>query len=206
MDKYVEVDGQKFVDDGTGNPKLGEDNQPIPFIEEKTVPYGRFKEINDKLRDSEREISVLKAQGKKEGGLTPEQEKELQAKTYLTTLLRETLEEDKKSQTEKEGEEQKQFEQQVKDILVENTDVKQKDFLDFIIKVSEEFGVETPMEAMKLYRHLEQTKKEAKEEEWKKPGMPLHEGGAERIEVKPEDKGKSLSQITNEIQGELRKK
>lgn len=34
-DKFVEIDGKKFVDDGTGKAKVGEDGQPIPFVEKK---------------------------------------------------------------------------------------------------------------------------------------------------------------------------
>lgn len=33
--KYVEVDGKKFVDDGTGKPKLGTDGQPEPYIQQQ---------------------------------------------------------------------------------------------------------------------------------------------------------------------------
>lgn len=32
-EKFVEVDGKKFVDDGSGQPKMGDDGQPIPFTE-----------------------------------------------------------------------------------------------------------------------------------------------------------------------------
>lgn len=34
-EKFVEVDGKKFVDDGAGKPKVGADGQPIPFEEKK---------------------------------------------------------------------------------------------------------------------------------------------------------------------------
>lgn len=204
-EKYVEVDGKKFVDDGAGSAKLGEDGQPIPFVEEKTVPYERFKEVNDKFRSLEAEISSLKTQGKKEGGLSAEQEKELAAKTYLKGLLKETLEEQNKTKTEQEITEQKQFESEVTDILIENSDVKKKDFLEFIEKNSTKFGIQSPKGAMELYKHLNEVKKSAVEEERKKPGMPSHEGGANRIEPKAEDKEKSFSQITNEIHKELRK-
>jgi hypothetical protein len=206
-EKFIEVDGNKFVDDGTGSAKLDDKGQPIPFIEGKgqTVPIGRFEEVYGKMKDLEQEISSLKFQGKEKGGLSAEQEKELAAKTYLKNLLKETLEEEKKGQAEQEIKEQKEFEQEVADILIVNSDVKKKDFLDFIDKNSEEFGIESVNGAMKLYRHLETVKKSAAEEERKKPGMPAHEGGAARIEPKAEDKDKSFSEITNEIHKELRK-
>lgn len=34
-EKFVEVDGKKFIDDGSGKPKLDDKNQPIPFVEKK---------------------------------------------------------------------------------------------------------------------------------------------------------------------------
>lgn len=37
-DKFVEVDGKKFVDDGSGKPKVGEDGKPVPFEEKKAEP------------------------------------------------------------------------------------------------------------------------------------------------------------------------
>ncbi len=33
--KFVEVEGKKFVDDGTGKPKLDKDGKPEPFVEKK---------------------------------------------------------------------------------------------------------------------------------------------------------------------------
>lgn len=33
--KFVEVEGKKFVDDGSGKPKVGDDGQPIAFVEKK---------------------------------------------------------------------------------------------------------------------------------------------------------------------------
>lgn len=33
--KFIEIEGKKYLDDGTGKAKLGEDGQPIPFVEKK---------------------------------------------------------------------------------------------------------------------------------------------------------------------------
>lgn len=38
VEKFVEVDGKKFVDDGSGSAKMGEDGQPVPFVENKRPP------------------------------------------------------------------------------------------------------------------------------------------------------------------------
>ena len=45
-EKYVEVDGQKFVDDGAGSPKVDVDGNRVPFVEQ-SVPFSRFKEVNE---------------------------------------------------------------------------------------------------------------------------------------------------------------
>lgn len=37
-EKFVEVEGKKFIDDGTGKAKLGEDGKPIPFVEKQATP------------------------------------------------------------------------------------------------------------------------------------------------------------------------
>lgn len=34
-EKFVEVDGKKFIDDGSGKPKLDDKNEPIPFVDKK---------------------------------------------------------------------------------------------------------------------------------------------------------------------------
>ena len=59
---------------------------------EKMIPESRFKEVYGQMKNLEREITTLKS--KESGsGLTEEQQKELQAKEYLKSLLKETLSE-----------------------------------------------------------------------------------------------------------------
>src|SRR3990167_2583262 len=87
-----------------------EETPPPEKKEEPMVPLHRFREVNEKLEKVENEIAGLKQQKETPGGLSEEQTKELQAKTYLKTLLKETLEEDKKTATERETTEQRQFE------------------------------------------------------------------------------------------------
>lgn len=43
--KFVEVDGGKFVDDGSGQPKLGDDGKPVPFVENKITETPEAKKI-----------------------------------------------------------------------------------------------------------------------------------------------------------------
>src|SRR3990167_5527575 len=200
MNKYVEVDGSKFVDDGKGSPKLDADGNRVPFVEEHSVPYERFKEVNDKLNTLKEEISSLKSQ-KRSDGLSPEEEKELQAKTYLEKLTRETLDKVSKEKSEAETREQKEFEKEVGDILLVNTDVKRAEFLDFIDKKADSYGIKSVEGAMKLYRDINNLSKEglekAKKELQGKPGFPSSEGKPSSVPA--EDKGKSIHQIAAEV-------
>lgn len=50
--KFVEVDGKKFIDDGTGQPKLDDDGNPTPFVEQKKVESPEDRKIR-----LERELS-----------------------------------------------------------------------------------------------------------------------------------------------------
>lgn len=204
--KFVEVDGQKFVDGGDGTPKLDDNGNPVPFIEEKTVPYGRFKEVNEEKNRLEQEIASLKNQ-KRDGGLSPEQEKELQAKQYLKSLLKETLAEEEKAKQEAEATELKQFEASVDEVLALNPAVKRDDFLKFIEEKSDEYGIQTPEGAMKLYLDLGKLSKDAldkaKDELRGKPKLPHHEGEGGSKQV--DDTGKSLYQIASEAIANLKK-
>lgn len=199
-DKYVEVDGGKYIDDGAGNPKLDDAGNPIPFVEEKFVPYTRFKEVNDKFKTLEGEIAALKTQSKEDGGLSPEQKKELEAKTYLKNLLKETLDETKQAESAQEKAELERFEKDVEESLSIHTDVKKEDFLKFIEEDAPAYGIESVDGAMKLYRKIndlskdiaERTKRDMKS----KPSFPTHEGGGSSD---ANDAGKSLWQIADEV-------
>lgn len=202
--KYVEVDGAKYVDDGQGKPKLDDVGNLVPFVEAKTVPYERFKEVNDGLNKLKEEIASLKS-AKRSDGLTPEQEKELQAKTYLEKLTRETWDKISKEKSESETKEQQQFEKNVNDVLATNTDVKREDFTKFLEEKSEAYGIETVQGAMKLYRDIHALQKEsadkAKRELTGRPNLPSNEG--KPSPRPPEDKGKSIHQIAAELIAKL---
>jgi len=203
-EKYVEVEGVKYVDDGTGNPKFDDAGNFVPFVEEKVVPYARFKDVNDKFRNLEQEISALKTK-KEDGGLSTEQKKELEAKTYLKKLLSETLEETKTAETEREKAELVKFESEVEEVLSVNTDIKKDEFLKFIEEEASKYGIESIDGAMKLYRKMgdveknvaERTKRDMKS----KPVFPSHEGSSGG---ETNDNGKSLWQIADEIISNLK--
>lgn len=206
MDKFVEVDGQKFVDDGTGRPKVGEDGQPIKFVEQ-SVPYNRFKEVNDKKNELEARIAELEGK-KNDGGLTAEQQKELQAKQVLAKMFDEHLANREKTAKEAEAREQREFEEQVKNELAANTEVKRAEFVKFLEDNGDDFS--TVASAMKFYKTLDAAQKEAynkaKGELTGKPALPKHEGGKGEVDYREEDKGKSLWEIAhNAIAGQGKK-
>lgn len=200
--KFVEVEGQKFVDDGTGNPKLGDDGKPVPYVEDQSVPYHRFKEVLDKTKTLETEIQSLKVTKGKDG-LTPEQEKELQAKEYLQKLIKDELHAEKEAKEKQEKQEQEKFEEEIDEVLARNTDVKRDDFLKFIQEKGEKYGVTGVAQAMSLYRDFESLSKEAKakDDKDKKPPVLSHEGGEKIYE---EDKNKSIFGIAEDAKRGLK--
>lgn len=180
--------------------------------EEKTIPYSRFREVNEKMKSLEAEINSLKSK-KAEDGLTPEQQQELQAKQYLKNLLKETLDEERRAREEAERLEQERFEAEVNDVLYLHQDVSKDDFLKFIEEKSEVYGITSVAGAMKLYLDLRNIQKEVADKTKKslasKPSLPQHEGGAGRgipYDQTPEFKQKSLRQIAEEAIRELTKK
>ena len=180
-----------------------EETTPPEKKEEPMVPLHRFREVNEKLEKVENEIADLKQAKASPGGLSDEQQKELQAKTYLTTLLKETLEEDKKTATARETAEQRQFEKSVDEVLEINPSVPRKDFVEFMEKNAEKYGIESVSGAMKLYLDLNKLSAEEREKGKKdiqrKPGLPRSEsaGGAEQTPT--EDKTKSFAQVLQDI-------
>lgn len=172
--------------------------------EERTVPYERFKEVNSKLHQTEAEVQSLKTQ-KRDEGLTPEQEKELQAKTYLKNLLKETITDVEKERSQQETEEQKSFEREIDDSLLINSDVNRADFLKFVENKADKFGITTVTGAMLLYREMNNLSKEsadkAKRDVLRKPGLPSSDGGSGTR--KYDDSGKTMSQIAEEAKRDL---
>ena len=170
-----------------------------PTPEDKTVPLERFNEVYGQLKDVRKEIDSLKTE-KNKGGLTPDQEKELQAQEYLEKLIVKTI--DKKEQTTKQAQEQeqKEFESSVDSTLSLNPDVKRPEFVAFLEKEADKYGVTTVEGAMNLYKQLNKTVLEAaqkaKEDLRKKPDSLQNEGsGGKKL---PDDSGKSLNQIADE--------
>lgn len=169
---------------------------------DQTVPLSRFQEVYHKQKELEQEVSALKDQKKSEG-LTPEQEKELQAKQYLKNLLKETLSEQEQTKAQAEAQEQAKFEREVDEALMAQPDVKREDFLKFVEEKSDRYGLESVSGSMKVYLDLQQTHKEAGEKAREsllgKPGLPSSEGSGKYQGPPPEDKTRSFGGVVQDI-------
>lgn len=102
-EKFVEVDGKKFIDDGSGKPKLDDQNQPIPFVEKKadeidlskidftTITEEQIEVIEKKSPSMAKLIKDKIEADKKLAGIDADQKKkeedDLKAKGELQKLL-----------------------------------------------------------------------------------------------------------------------
>lgn len=183
-----------------GTSEEGTEEESSASGEEKTVPLERFNEVYGQLKDVRKEIESLKTE-KKAGGLSPEQEKELQAQEYLEKLIVKTL--DKKDQESKQAKEtgDKAHKESVDSTLSLNPDVKRADFVKFLAEEANKYGVSNVEGAMNLYKQMNKSVLEAaqkaKDELKKKPGAISNEGSGGKST--PDDTGKSLNQIADEI-------
>jgi len=167
---------------------------------DKTVPYSRFKEVNEAKNKTEQELQALRAE---KGVKTPDQQKEERAKTFLKGLVKEQLEAEKEAKRESETKAQKEFNGAVDKVLDINTSVDKDTFLKFIEKNSDKYGITSVKGAMKLYKDLNQIKDETvektKENLAAKPKLPKSKGGSTVETDYSGDKNKSYQQIVSEI-------
>ncbi len=174
---------------------------------EKMIPESRFNEVYGKMKTLEREIGTLK-EGKRDGTLSEDQQKELQAKEYLKGLLKETLSEQERTKQEQEQQEVREFKDKVETVLAIHTDVKKDDFLKFLEEEGDDYA--SVDAAMKVYKRLSETAKDASEKAKqsisKKPKLPSSEGTGGSVDYAESDKGKTMWQIAQEAARELSKK
>ena len=175
---------------------------------DKSVPYSRFKEVNDQLKSMKDRVDSLQTTSKGRD-LTPKEQEELNAKTYLRNMLKDVLTEEERTKQEAEKKEVDVFNSEVDSILDINSDVKKNEFLDFIEKNSEKYGIESVKGAMALYKDLNQVKAKAKDEGKKevinKPKFPSSDGGM-ATKGNYDVRGKSIYDIAREAANELASK
>ncbi len=167
-----------------------------PASEEKTVPYDRFKKVNEERKEAVEENKSLKEKPKEE--TQPDAEK--QAKEYLSGLVDEELEKRDKQKVQTETDEQTKFESDVTELLDVHTDVKKDDFLKFIEENDEELEFSSPKAAMATYRKVNNLSKEAeekvKDDLEQKPSLPRNEGV--KTEAPIDDSQRSLEEVVQD--------
>ena len=175
---------------------------------EKTVPYKRFKDVNEAKNVAEQKLQTLETQ--KTETLTPDQQKEKQAKDFLKGLVKEQLEADAKTKKATETKEQKEFESNVDDAIVANPKIDKNEFKKFIEDNAEKYGITGVSGAMKLYKDMNKIKddtvEETKENLAAKPKLPKSKGVADTTTDYSGDKDKTYEQVQEEIIREAEEK
>lgn len=183
--------------------------EPLPEAEkpaEPMVPLHRFREVNEKLEKVEKQIADLNQAKATPEGLSDQQKAELQAKETIRGWMKEAQDEEKRvAETE-----QRQFEKSVDEVLEVNPSVQKKDFVEFMEKNSEKYGIESVTGAMKLYLDLNKLSLEEREKGKKdiqrKPGLPHSEGAGGGEQAPAGDKNKSYAQVVQDAIRSLGKK
>jgi len=165
---------------------------------EKTVPYSRFKDVNEAKNKAEQDLQAFRA-----GGTNPDQDKEARAKTFLKGLVKEQLQEEEEAKKAFETQKQKEFKGSVDEVLAVNTSIDKQVFLKFIKENSDKYTITTVKGAMKLYKDLNKIKddtvEETKDNLSKKPNLPKSRGTSDTKTDYSDDKDKSYNQVVQEI-------
>ena len=160
----------------------------------KTVPYSRFKEVNEKAKANEQKLQALES---------PDQHKEERAKNFLKGLVREELKAEKEARKASETKARKEFDTDVDEVLKANTSIDKEVFLKFIKANSDKYTITTVKGAMKLYKDLNQIKddtvEQTKEDMGRKPKLPKSKGASDTKTDYSGDKDKTYDQIVQEV-------
>lgn len=179
---------------------------------EKTVPYERFheviadnQELKAKLEEVTSGIQELKEQ-KSQAGLTEQQQAELNAKQTLAKMIRDEMSALQKEQKASAEKEQIAFDRTVASELALNPTVKRTEFLKFLEDEGDNFS--SVRSAMNVYKKLNEVQKTSAEKTAKtiasKPGLPSNEGESKPNSYTEADKGKTLSQLAEEVKQNLK--
>ena len=171
-----------------------------PNPEEQTIPYSRFKEVNDKRKELEEQVNTLKASGAPKEEV---QDAEKKAEEYLEKLTDKVLARREQAKAEAERVEQDQFNQELDDILIANPSVKRSEFVKFTEENMGKYGISSLEGALSLYKDFGDISKKAKEEIEesleKKPGLPKNEGLGKQGNELPDDSNKTFNQVLDEV-------
>ena len=168
--------------------------------EAQTVPIDRFNKVyqeNKELKEASKTPET-----KEKENISPDQQKEAQAKTYLKGLVKEELEEAKADEVKATKAEETKFDSDVEDVLAVNTEVDRDEFLKFMEEKSDKYSMESVTGAMALFKDFQgvksETEEETKENLAKKPDLPKSEAGGAGSAV-IDDSGKSIQEIAAEL-------
>ena len=201
--KDVNVDETKVEEtkvDSTEEKSKDESSSDSSTDKDKVIPYDRFSTVVKERNELREQLSKGEIAKKDEvKTLTPEEKKEIDAKTYLKNLYKEVMTEEESQRKQKEEQELKTFNSEVNSALELNLEVKREDFLKFIEEKSKSYGVKSITGAMALYKDLNKSVLEAKDQGKKeilnRPKTPVNEG---QSSVKSDDTGKSFYQLAQE--------
>ena len=166
--------------------------QDDPSASEKTVPYARFKEVNEKVK--ELEVQLKTKSDSPDDTLLEKKVSDILSKMELS-----------KSSAQKEAE--KQVKAEIDEILEVYVDVDKKDFSKFINDNKEKYSIQSVQGAMTLYRDLNNMSadiaQKTKDSLKSKPSFPKNEGQTPASNV--DDSKKTYEQITEEVIREAEK-
>ena len=195
----TKVDETK-VDSTEGDTKV-DSSSDSSTDKDKTIPYDRFSAVVQERNELREKLSKGETARKDEvKTLTPEEKKEVDAKQYLKNLYKEVITEETAQRKQMEEQELKAYNTEVNTALELNTDVKREDFLKFVKEKSESYGVKSITGAMALYKDLNKSVLDAKDQGQKeilnRPKTPTNEG---QTSTKSEDTSdKSFYQLAQE--------
>jgi len=188
----TELDGISSEDD-TSIVEEPEEKEEVKVDRSEIAQKKKWREKAEKataeVEALKQEIAKLKTQGQP----TEDEEKELRAKKYIRDAALEAIEEREKIKSEEKNKAVQKFQNQLDEVLEEYAELTEGQ----IISACEEFEVE-PLTAAKILSKQMTAKK--------KTGLPSAKKGSPEISNKPDDKGKSIYQIAQEIKNNLKNK
>lgn len=170
---------------------------------EQPVPYNRFKEVVDKVKDLEEKLSKGQPQSPP---ASDKEQQERQAKDYLKGISREALKELKDEEAREAKAAEAQFRDDLDDELALNPDVKKAEFLKFYEDKKATYGFTSVRNAIAVFKDVGPVlaSEAAKAARDRKPDMP-GQGGSGKAPAGPpaEDSKRSYHQVLEDAKRAL---